>query len=260
MDFSGDPVTSSTRPALFKLDQVERHFGSKVVLEKLSVDILQSEFLCLLGASGCGKSTLLRLLAGLDVPDGGSLNCCLPISGVGLVFQEPNLLPWRSVLGNVELPLELKGIDKRDRRDKALMHLKEVGLHEAADRFPSQLSGGMRMRVSIARALVTEPELLLLDEPFSALDEITREDLDQYLRSLFISKKLTVVFVTHSILEATYLADRIIMMAPGGGRIIRDERIQPGYDGDSMHQKSPGDNEIRAGLSRSLRDSIKVPR
>lgn len=259
MDCSEDPVTSSSRPTLFKLDQVERRFGSKVVLEKLSVDILRSEFLCLLGASGCGKSTLLRLLAGLDVPDGGSLNRCLPISGVGLVFQEPNLLPWRSVLGNVELPLELKGIDKQNRRAKALMHLKEVGLHEAADRFPSQLSGGMRMRVSIARALVTEPDLLLLDEPFSALDEITREDLDHYLRSLFISKKLTVVFVTHSILEATYLADRIIMMAPGGGRIIRDERIQPADGGISTHQKPPELGEIRAGLSKSLRDSIKVP-
>ena len=252
-------MTSSSRQPLFKLDHLERRFGSKAVLENVSFDIFRSEILCLLGPSGCGKSTLLRILAGLDLPDGGSIERCTSIQGVGIVFQEPNLLPWRTVLGNVELPLELKGVNKTERRSRALMHLKEVGLYEAANLFPSQLSGGMKMRVSIARALITQPDLLLMDEPFSALDEITREDLDQYLLSLFQREKLTIIFVTHSILEATYLGDRIVMMAPNTGHLIRDERItKPGVHPSIQHQTQEL-AVLRASLSRSLRESMQSP-
>src|SRR5207248_2499769 len=151
-----------------------------------------------------GKSTLLRMIAGLDHPTGGTIAGVEP-AGIAFVFQDAHLLPWRNVLCNVALPLELRGVSKTDRNERAMRAIDQVGLTDAIRRYPAQLSGGMRMRVSLARALVTDPSLLLLDEPFAALDEITRQQLDEQLRELWIARKMTVVFVTHSINEAAFL-------------------------------------------------------
>ena len=190
-----------------------------------SISTIQSgEFLAILGPSGCGKSTLLRLIAGLDSPTTGSIHH--PAAELAYVFQDAHLLPWRNVLRNVELPLELRGINRAQRRDRAMRVIEQVGLSDAVDRYPAQLSGGMRMRVSLARALITDPKLLLLDEPFAALDEITRQRLDEQLRELWIERNITTIFVTHSTAEATFLAQRAIVLSPRPGRIILDTPIE----------------------------------
>jgi NitT/TauT family transport system ATP-binding protein len=209
------------------LDHIRRAFGDLVVISDLTLDIAAGEFLAILGPSGCGKSTLLRLIAGLTPPDSGTLN----ITPAGtrfqtaFVFQDAHLLPWRTVLENAALPLELMGVDRKERLARAAAALAEVGLTEAMSRYPAQLSGGMRMRVSLARALVTEPRLLLLDEPFAALDEITRFRLDVRLRDLWIERGMTVIFVTHSITEAAFLADRAVVLTRRGGGIKLDRRL-----------------------------------
>jgi NitT/TauT family transport system ATP-binding protein len=185
----------------------------------------------ILGPSGCGKSTLLRLIAHLDVPTNGSIEVQPPSasrSAIGFVFQDAHLLPWRTVLRNVMLPLELVRRPRHiasEAADAARAALEQVGLADALDRYPGQLSGGMKMRVSLARALVTDPQLLLLDEPFAALDEITRHRLDEQLRDLWLRRKITVVFVTHSINEAAYLSERAIVMTRRPGRIVLDHPL-----------------------------------
>jgi NitT/TauT family transport system ATP-binding protein len=205
------------------------------VLDAIDLEIAAGSFVALLGPSGCGKSTLLRLISGLARPDQGTIR----IDGDGdhgdggplsFVFQEPRLLPWRSVLDNVALPLELRGVDREQARQAARAPLAEVELADALDRFPDQLSGGMKMRVSIARALVTEPALLLLDEPFAALDELTRQRLDERLRALWLRRKLTVIFVTHSLSEATFLAERALVMSKRPGHIVLDRVLELGEE------------------------------
>jgi NitT/TauT family transport system ATP-binding protein len=198
-----------------------------VALESIELHIAPGEFVSILGPSGCGKSTLLRLIAGLDHPTAGTvaLSESIDRSCLAYVFQDAHLLPWRNVLRNVELPLELMGLAKSERADRSKRVLDQVGLSDALRRYPAQLSGGMRMRVSLARALVTNPQLLLLDEPFAALDEITRQRLDEQLRELWSSRDMTVVFVTHSTGEAVFLADRALVMSKRPGRFILDNRI-----------------------------------
>ena len=193
----------------------------------VSFAIEPGEFVALLGPSGSGKSTLLRLVAGLDRPDSGSVEVDGRDSApaIGFVFQDAHLLPWRNVLGNVELPLELLGWRQDARRDAAHEAIARVGLGDAIRRSPSQLSGGMRMRVSLARALAIRPRLLLLDEPFAALDEITREQLDEELRGLWAQTGITVLFVTHSTAEATYLAERAIVLTGRPARVVLDHRL-----------------------------------
>src|SRR5712671_6129762 len=189
--------------------------------------VAPGEFLAILGPSGCGKSTLLRLIARLAEPDAGHI--AIEPDGrfqTGFVFQDAQLLPWRTVLGNAALPLELMGVPGTEREAKARAALDQVGLGEAEERYPAQLSGGMRMRVSIARALAPEPRLLLLDEPFAALDEITRFHLDVQLRELWQQRGMTVIFVTHSISEAAFLANRAIVLARRGGAIKLDRRLE----------------------------------
>ncbi len=193
------------------------------------------DFLALLGPSGCGKTTLLRILAGLDRPDAGEvlLDGAAPDPGphtarrppIAYVFQDAHLLPWRDVLGNVALPLELLGHAAGRCRTEALEAVERVGLADAIRRRPAQLSGGMRMRVSLARALVTRPRLLLLDEPFAALDEISRQGLDEQLRSLWIATGMTVIFVTHSIAEATFLAERAIVLSRRPARVVLERAL-----------------------------------
>jgi NitT/TauT family transport system ATP-binding protein len=212
-----------------ELSAVRRVFeNNQVIIGRLDLRVEAGEFLAILGPSGCGKSTLLRLIAGLATPDGGTIS--LTPGGVrfpvGFVFQDAQLLPWRTVLDNAALPLELIGVAREERHERALVELAHVGLAEAAQKYPAQLSGGMRMRVSLARALVTEPKLLLMDEPFAALDEITRFDLELSLRQLWAARGMTVIFVTHSISEAAFIADRAIVLARRGGVVKLDRRLE----------------------------------
>jgi NitT/TauT family transport system ATP-binding protein len=227
-------ISVSTTGIGIEIHGVRRAFDSGVVaLDGLNLDVAPGEFLAILGPSGCGKSTLLRLIAGLDQPQDGIVRITGNDHGprhrdrveIAHVFQDAHLLPWRSVLDNVALPLELMGVDRASRLDASRKTIERVGLTDAADRYPNQLSGGMRMRVSLARAMVTEPRLLLLDEPFAALDEITRQRLDEQLRELWAGSGMTVVFVTHSTAEAMFLAERAIVLSQRPGRIMLDHQV-----------------------------------
>ncbi|HJS84268.1 MAG TPA: ABC transporter ATP-binding protein [Acetobacteraceae bacterium] len=198
-----------------------------VALEDVSLEIARGGFVSLIGPSGCGKTTLLRAIADLERATSGSLvvNGATPERArldraYGYVFQAPALYPWRSVERNVMLPLEIMGLPVAERRARAERYLDLVGLREFRRRFPWQLSGGMQQRVSIARALSFEPQLLLMDEPFGALDEITRDGLNQHLRALWRQSGMTVVFVTHSIPEAVYLSSRVVVMSPRPGKVV----------------------------------------
>jgi NitT/TauT family transport system ATP-binding protein len=194
------------------------------VLEDIDLEISPGSFVALVGPSGSGKSTLLRLIAGLDTPTKGEIRIDGQAS-TSFVFQDAHLLPWRSVLDNVALPLELMGVPRKEARRRAQGPLADVELTDALERFPDQLSGGMRMRVSIARALVTEPELLLLDEPFAALDELSRQRLEERLRALWSKRRMTVLFVTHSLSEAVYLAERALVFSHRPARVVLDQRV-----------------------------------
>jgi NitT/TauT family transport system ATP-binding protein len=206
---------------------VSRAFeDGSVALDGVNLDAAAGSVAVLVGPSGCGKTTLLRMVAGLDRPTRGTVT----VEGdaaVAIAFQEPRLLPWRSTVRNVALPLELRGVGRRERLARAREMLGLVGLGDAHRKLPGQLSGGMRMRAAIARALVTRPQVLLLDEPFGALDEITRHVLDDLVLAIRAELGMTVVLVTHSIAEAAYLGDRIFVMAPAPGRIVRT--VEPGF-------------------------------
>jgi NitT/TauT family transport system ATP-binding protein len=202
--------------------------GDVPAVAGVDLDIAPGEFAAILGPSGCGKSTLLRMIAGLERLDAGSIRIDGDRDGrsaIAYVFQDAHLLPWRTVLDNAALPLELRGTDARSRRSAAERALVRVGLGDALRRHPAQLSGGMRMRVSLARALVTEPRLLLLDEPFAALDEITRQGLDDQLRALWRATGTTVLFVTHSIAEAAFLAERAVVLTRRPARVVTEHRL-----------------------------------
>ena len=195
-------------------------------LEAVDLAIHEGEFLAIVGPSGCGKSTLLRIVAGLHLPSSGEARVGgrlvdRPQTDVGIVFQSPVLLDWRNALDNVLVQIELRGLDVRAYRERALRLLAQVGLADFADRFPHELSGGMRQRVAIARALIHDAPLLLMDEPFGALDALTREQMRLDLEALWMSTRKTVVFITHSIDEAVLLADRVVVMSPRPGRIER---------------------------------------
>jgi NitT/TauT family transport system ATP-binding protein len=190
---------------------------STEALRGVTLQIAEHEFVALVGPSGCGKSTLLRVLSGLQTQTSGVLSSTT--SDVGFVFQDPTLLPWRSTLRNIETLLELRGVDAKERKARARLALDSVGLHDSAHKYPRQLSGGMKMRASLARTLVTNPSLLLLDEPFAAVDEFTRESLNDDLLAMFASARFSAIFVTHSISEAVYLSQRVIIMSPRPGTI-----------------------------------------
>jgi NitT/TauT family transport system ATP-binding protein len=192
-----------------------------LALDGFDFALRASEFVSLLGPSGCGKSTALRILAGLSEPSGGTVTWRDPAArnGIGFVFQEPTLMPWATVFDNVFLPLKLAGESRAAVRDRVMQTLSRVGLSDFASAYPRELSGGMRMRVSIARALVTAPRILLMDEPFAALDEITRFKLNDDLVALWRELKMTVVFVTHSVFESVYLSNRIVVMTGRPGRV-----------------------------------------
>jgi NitT/TauT family transport system ATP-binding protein len=211
---------------MMDISGVSKRFPNGLLaLEDISTSVGTGDFVALLGPSGCGKSTLLRLMAGLEAPSAGRITWQdgPPKPGeIGFVFQDATLMPWASAAENVFLPLKLRGRGKTETGDQVQAALAQVGLAEFAGAKPASLSGGMKMRVSIARALVSQPKLLLMDEPFAALDEFTRHKLQADLRALWRASGKTIVFVTHSIYEAAYLATRILVMSPRPGRIAAD--------------------------------------
>ncbi len=213
-------TTTLEAPHHLSLERVSHSFDALPVLDDVTLHIAPRSFTALLGPSGCGKTTMLRLLGGLDEPSVGT--CTRPPHRASVCFQEPRLLPWRTIVSNVALPLELQGVPKRDRLARAMNALALTQLSDAATRYPSELSGGMKMRASLARALVSQPETLLLDEPCSALDEITRHEISGELRTLWERERFTAVLVTHSIAEAVFLADRVIVCSPRPARIVAE--------------------------------------
>jgi NitT/TauT family transport system ATP-binding protein len=208
---------------LLSVDHITKRFPNGVLaLDDTSFAVGAGEFVSLVGPSGCGKSTALRLIADLTEPTTGSVTWNGAKPTLGFVFQDAALLPWANVEKNIRLPLELQGATEARIKERTADALDLVGLNTFAAAYPRELSGGMRMRVSIARALAAEPSVLLMDEPFAALDEITRERLNDELRELWAAKKLTIIFVTHSIYESVYLSSRILVMSPRPGRVVAD--------------------------------------
>ncbi len=220
----------SVGKTLVGIRNVAKVFANGVkALDGVSLDIEEGEFLSVLGPSGCGKSTLLRLIAGLTPPSAGSIEWPSGKPALGFVFQEPTLMPWATALANVELPLKLAGVARTERAARAAEALGNVGLAGFERSYPRELSGGMKMRVSIARALVTRPKLLLMDEPFAALDEITRRRLNTDLLELWQRTRFTAVFVTHSVFESVFLSQRIAVMSPRPGRVLSELAIPAPY-------------------------------
>ena len=223
---------------LVSLRGVGKAFKSgTVALKDVDLDIRDGEFLSLLGPSGCGKSTVLRIIAGLTANSSGEVHWRGERS-LGFVFQEPTLAPWSDVFDNVWLPLRLKGVSRRDAHERVEEALGNVGLTGFERAYPRELSGGMKMRVSIARALVLRPQLLLMDEPFAALDEITRFKLNNDLLTLWQELRRTVIFVTHSIFESVYLSQRIVIMTPRPGRVAAEVAIDAPYPRDERFRTS----------------------
>ncbi len=222
----GGPALSEAEPIAVSLGAVTKVYDNGVTaLGPFDLDVKRGEFVSLLGPSGCGKSTALRLIAGLAAPSSGVVDVSHRTSetraghSIGFVFQEPTLMPWASVRDNVRLPLKLGHVPMAEADPRINEALAQVGLSEFADAYPRELSGGMKMRVSLARALVTRPDVLLMDEPFAALDEITRFRLNNDLLELWRKLNMTVIFVTHSVFESVYLSQRVIVMTPRPGRI-----------------------------------------
>jgi NitT/TauT family transport system ATP-binding protein len=240
-------MMASAHPSgpLVTLSGVGKSFPNGIVaLEGFDLSVRPGEFLTLLGPSGCGKSTALRILAGLSEPTSGQVQwpgadaaARGPRRNIGFVFQEPTLMPWASVEANVRLPLRLAGREEISQR-RVQAALERVGLAGVAQLYPRELSGGMKMRASIARALVLDPPILLMDEPFAALDEITRFRLNDDLLALWRTLGKTVVFVTHSVFESVYLSNRIIVMSPRPGRVFRELAIEAPYPRDALFRTS----------------------
>jgi NitT/TauT family transport system ATP-binding protein len=208
-----------------------------VALGGLDLDVRDGEFVSLLGPSGCGKSTALHIIAGLSAPSSGTVEWPQGESKIGFVFQEPTLMPWADVAANVRLPLTLAHADA-GANEAVTGWLARVGLADFAQSYPRELSGGMKMRASIARALVTGPQLLLMDEPFAALDEITRFKLNNELAALWHELRRTVIFVTHSVFESVYLSQRIVVMTPRPGRVFAEVAIPAPYPRDELFRTS----------------------
>jgi NitT/TauT family transport system ATP-binding protein len=230
---------NSPHPEIISLRGVGKTFDSgTVALGGLSLNVRGGEFVSLLGPSGCGKSTALRIIAGLSAPSAGVIKWPAGETKIGFVFQEPTLMPWADVAANVRLPLKLAQAEATQAQAATRQALAHVGLAEFEHAFPRELSGGMKMRASIARALVTEPHVLLMDEPFAALDEITRFKLNNDLLALWQSVQRTVIFVTHSVFESVYLSQRIVVMTPRPGRVFAEIEIPAPYPRDERFRTS----------------------
>ena len=260
-------VGARGRP-LVSLRAISKTFSSgTVALNDMSIDIGEGEFLSLLGPSGCGKSTALRIIAGLGEPTSGTVEWPSvtsydaqghPEREIGFVFQEPTLMPWATAFDNVWMPLRLKDVSKNAARERVMDALQMVGLDAFAGSYPRELSGGMKMRVSIARALITRPKLLLMDEPFAALDEITRFRLNDDLLELWQRFGWTVVFVTHSVFESVYLSNRIVVMAARPGRVFRDIAVDCPYPRGEAFRTSAVYNENCRKVSAALHEAMEA--
>ena len=219
----------------------KRYANGTLAVQGVELAIGQGDFVSLLGPSGCGKSTVLRMVAGLMAPTTGRIERAAggdAAGDIGFVFQEPTLMPWSNALKNVMLPLRLAGVNRGEAADRAAAALASVGLAGFEKSYPRALSGGMKMRVSIARALVTKPRLLLMDEPFAALDEITRHRLNNDLLTLWQAERFTAIFVTHSVFESVYLSRRIVVMAARPGRVVEDIEVNAAYPRDEVFRTS----------------------
>lgn len=235
------------------LRAVAKRFPNGVeALRDLSFIVADKEFVSLLGPSGCGKSTTLRLVAGLLKPDAGSIDFPQGRPEIGFVFQEPTLMPWANAQTNARLPLDLKHVPRGEAGTRAAECLAKVALKGFEHAFPRELSGGMKMRVSIARALAARPQLLLLDEPFAALDEITRNAIGDDLKRVWREDGLTVLFVTHSVIESSYLSERVLVMTPRPGHIAAEIVLPPGRDS----RLSPATIEAQRKISDALDDAL----
>lgn len=255
-------MSSELSVPMVQLTGVAKTFGNgRAVLEPLDLEVQKGEFVTLIGPSGCGKSTLLKLITGLILPSAGTIRVdgLTPKNAretISYIFQDPTLLPWRNVLQNVCLGLELDGAARELRIKKANTLLELVGLGHVAKAFPRELSGGMKMRVSIARALATNPRLLLMDEPFGALDEMTRDRLNEELLRLRAEQMWTAVFVTHSVAEAVFLSTRIIVLAPNPGRVQAIIPVNLPFPRTASLRATPEFGLLTAQASRSLREAI----
>jgi len=263
----GPPVESAASESLplIDLQAVDKAFGSGVhALQGLSMQVRAGEFVALLGPSGCGKSTVLRLVAGLDAPTAGRVTAPALATRRGgadrtdtaYVFQEPTLMPWARVDDNVALPLRLQGLPRDEGRRRSADVLARVGLSGFERAWPAQLSGGMKMRASIARALVTSPQVLLMDEPFAALDDLTRQRLNLELLQWARAQRLTVLFVTHSVSEAVFLADRVVVMSPRPGRVVAQLDVPAPADRDAAFRHDARFHATVRKLSEALMQAV----
>jgi len=264
-DARGRSARTADAGPLIALRDISKVFSNgTLALKDMSLNVGRGEFLSLLGPSGCGKSTALRIIAGLGEPTSGTIDwptaeydaAGRPHPEIGFVFQEPTLMPWATVFSNVWLPLRLKGVSKSAARGEVTDALKMVGLEAFSSAFPRELSGGMKMRVSIARALVTKPKLLLMDEPFAALDEITRFKLNNDLLELWERFGWTVIFVTHSVFESVYLSERIVVMAARPGRVYTNLQIDAPYPRHDDFRTSTVYNDNCRRVSDALHEAM----
>ena len=250
------------RAPVLEMTSVNKTFnGDVVALKNMNLKVNAGDFISLLGPSGCGKSTALRLIAGLSTPSGGKITWAGGQSenDLGVVFQEPTLMPWATVAQNVWLPFRLKGKSYASVKDDIMEVLRLVGLEKFLNAYPRELSGGMKMRVSIARAMVTKPRLILMDEPFAALDEITRFRLNNDLLQLKAKIGCTVIFVTHSVFESVFLSDRIIVMAARPGRVIREVNVDAPYPRTEEFRTSAEYAALCRQASAALHEAMGEP-
>jgi NitT/TauT family transport system ATP-binding protein len=251
-------VTAGSTAPQVALSDVSKRYGNSTVLQQIDLSIAKGEFVSLIGPSGCGKSTLLKLISGLTNPSGGNIvvDGVTPViarKSISYIFQDATLLPWRTVSRNVGLGLELEHVNREARKQKVQSLIELVGLTHVASSYPRQLSGGMKMRVSVARALATTPRLLLMDEPFGALDEMTRDRLNEELLRLRAEQNWTAVFVTHSVAEAVFLSTRIVVLAPTPGRIAQQIAIDLPFPRTRVTRESPQFESFVTEVSRALR-------
>lgn len=245
-----------------KMERLSKVYpNGTVAVQDVNVSISEGEFLCFVGPSGCGKSTIFKMITGLSSPTDGTLQVmgtspkqARKQSDTAFVFQEHTLLPWMSIIDNVGLPLALRGASRKERRQEAERVLELVGLKDYTKSMPRQLSGGMKMRASIARALVSKPKLLLMDEPFAALDEITRQTLQRELLDIWSKdKEMTVLFITHNVFEAVFLSTRIVVMTPRPGKVAAIEPVRVAFPREETFRTSPEFGQIVRTVSEALK-------
>ena len=243
---------------ILSLSAISKTFDNGLeAIARMDLDVAQGQFLSLVGPSGCGKSTALRIAAGLIQPTGGRVAWPQGRPQVGFVFQDPTLMPWATVAANVRLPLDLMHVKGSEAEDRAARAIARVGLAGFEKSFPRELSGGMKMRASIARAIASHPKLLLMDEPFAALDELTRQALNDDLLKLAREDAMTVMFVTHSVYESSYLSSRVVVMTPRPGRIAADLHLSPPPLRDASYRLTQEFADAAGKVSAALRSGME---